>query len=335
MQAPKLRGDRIEGGLEHQGSYPMDRNTDASAWFLYPYNREDIRPGVAQTIHIALLTFVGAVFNGLFFLLTLDNALKAFASPTTAADIVIRSIQVGLVAATLYLIVKMWTYKSEFRHYVYPEIALASIVTKEIGILPALGSAGMLMFGYAMTGLMVRHLITAPEAGLVNGAGVALTASAKGLLWAATTFIVFNYVYNIKFFNDDGKMESSYSATRRAVKTTAMAIFVATVGLGNVGLISYSSGLYVAGVVANGIHYDWPFHVFVPLLASSAGAALLYLIFAGFSWFEGGGRPSWNKMKRTEAGIGSYESESTTTNSTPLLSTSSAVRSRKPVQVTF
>lgn len=328
MNAPgknTLTDPLIEGGIDHQQPNFTANNT-VQSWMFHPFDRPDA-PGALKTMGIAVLTFVGALVNGLVFILMLGNALTIGASPTTAADIVIRSVLIGGVAAVMFCIVKMWTYESMLRHYVYPEIALASVVTREIGIFPALASAGVLFGGYASAGGIVKALVTTPAAGLVNGAGVALTTAPKTLLWFGTTFIVFNYLYNMKFHNDDGKRESAYSAARRSAKVTAFAIFAITVAFANLGLVSYSSGLYVSGVIANGANTQWAFLVFVPLFAASATAAVLYAVFAFLAWGEDKG---YGKMKR---GSGGFEESNSRVGAK--LSSSSAVRNRKPVTVDF
>lgn len=331
MNAPgknTLRDPLIEGGIDHQEPNFTANNTIQS-WMFHPFDRADA-PGALKTLGIAVLTFVGALVNGFFFLMLVDNALKIGASPTTAADIVVRSILIGGVAAVLFFIVKMWTYESLLRHYVYPEIVLGSVVTREIGLFPALAACGILFGGYAAAGGILKAVVTAPEAGLVNGAGVALTTAPKTLLWFGVSFIVFNYLYNMKFHNDDGKRESAYTAARRAAKVTGFAIFAVTVAFANLGLVSYSSGLYVAGVIANGLHLEWAFLVFVPLFASAATGAALYAIFAFLSWGEDKG---YGKMKRASGGM-NYDDAASRVGG-KLNTASSAVRNRKPVQVDF
>lgn len=288
MNAPSKRGLRstIDGGIDHAKPHIFGGDNTMSSWMIHPFDKS-YAPGWLKTVVVAVLTFLGCLVHGWVFHASLQNALVVGTSPTSAADLFIRILLVGIVAGTLYAITKMWTYESTLRTYVYPEITLASVVSREIGLIPAAVSMGIQFCGYLAAGGILKAIITtgAAQANLVNGGGVALSGTPAVLLWFGTTVIVFNYLYNMKFWNNDGRAESQYHASRRSAKSTAVCIFLITIAFGGIGaanqrLVSYTSGLYVTGVIINRLDAGATLNIVLPLLASAATGAVLYGIVA-------------------------------------------------------
>lgn len=292
MNAPSKRGLRatIDGGIDHVKPHIFAGDNTLASWMLHPFDKP-YAPGWLKTVVVVVLTFLGSLVNGWVFHSALQNALVVGASPTTAADLFIRVLLVAIVAGTLYAITKMWTYESTLRTYVYPEITLASVASREIGLVPAAVSMAIQFCGYLAAGGILKAIITtaAAEANLVNGGGTVLSGTPAILLWFGTTVIVFNYLYNMKFWNNDGRVESQYHASRRSAKATAVCIFLITIAFGGIGaanqrLVSYTSGLYVTGVIINGQDAGVTLNIVLPLLASAATGAVLYGIVALLIW---------------------------------------------------
>ena len=328
MQAPsksQLKQPLIGAGIEHNDRLPPFG--DANSWLMYPWVRGNMdAPGPLKTVGIALLTFVGALTNGWIVMTAIGIALNATQSATASADLLVRALIIGLVQGGYFWIVRSWTYDSSLHHYVYPENAFGAFLSHEIGLIPFLGVAGLLFGGYAAAGGILTVFGNTPVIGLVNGAGVGVSASNKAVYWFVGSILCFYYVYNTKFFNNDGGRETSADKYQRTIAVYAAGLVVNVIFLSLISIVTFSSGLYVTAVIAtNGLanhNLDWAFWVFVSFLACPATAALLYYI---FYFLDLGEKRGIGKMRRS--GDEYQEMEATSANVSS--STSSAVNRRR------
>lgn len=266
-----LKGNRMIGGF-----------WNTLLWA--PFNDPETRPDLWTSIVVMILVFLGTLFNGWVLHAAYAHALGV------AGDAFIRAILIAAVSGSLFYVTQLWTYESKLMTYVYPELSMAMIPTLRVGILTAMLYGVFQFGGYAAAGGILRAL---------NGVTPGVTNVATGtdsyvLYWFGGVFIVFNYVYNVMF--QQTSEEGMAAAHRRGSLAAALAIFGITVAFYTLGLFTYSSGLYVTGVIMTGDNsagaggvVPWAFYVFVALLAVPATVGILYVI---IGWFTSGDLPS-------------------------------------------
>lgn len=326
--------ENIGAGMNHAEPNFFDgqgmTSQKVADFFLYPFSSAEAAPSWGKALVTAILTLLACIVNGWVFVIQLQSANVALTSPTTQGDLVIRHIITGLTAALLYLMGRFWTYDSSLRTYVYPEVVLGSVWGLEIGAVPAIVIAGIQFGGYAIAGAILKHFITAPSANLVNGGGAVLGGQASAMVWFASTLIVFNYLYNMKFWNEDGRPEPQHAVTRRAVMLTAAVIFLVTVCFASSGLVAHTSGLYVTGVIVNGQHAGWVKNTILPLFASSTAGGAIYLFIAFLIWLFGERQMPVARVKSEVESANDRISASAN-----YASNSSNVRARKPINPVY
>jgi hypothetical protein len=249
----------------------------ALAWkiLVAPFDDPRTNPGFLATIVVMVLVFLACLINGWLYVIMLSVNVAA------AGDNVLRPILLALVSSgTLYL-ASLWTYDDRLLTYVYPEFSFVSIPTLRVGFLTACLYGIFQFAGYWAAGGILQAMI-GTVAGLTN---VATSTTSYVLAWFGTFFICVNYIYNMEFKNNG---EGRIHQHDRASVAAALSVFVVTLAFFSLGLVGYSSGLYVTGVWVTGNNQagaavnpnvnPWAFFVFVPLLASTAAAAALYLI---------------------------------------------------------
>jgi len=249
-----------------------------------PFNDPEKRPDLWSSITVMILVFLGCLFNGWVLHAAYAHALAV------AGDAFIRAILIAAVSGSLFYVTQLWTYESALMTYVYPELSMAMIPTLRVGILTALLYGVFQFGGYAAAGGILRA-INGVTPGVTN---VATGKDAYVLYWFGGVFIVFNYVYNMMFHQTS--MEPRARAHMRASAAAALAIFGITVAFYTLGLFTYSSGLYVTGVILTGNNsagdasvVPWAYYVFVALLAVPATVGILYVL---IGWFTSGDMPT-------------------------------------------
>lgn len=276
-----------EDGRIREGFWP--------AFFFAPFHDAKTAPDLWTTLVVMILVFLGCLFNGWVLHAAVLHALAV------AGDAFIRTILLASVAGSLFYVTQLWTYESKLMTYIYPEMSMAMIPTLRVGLVTA-AIYGVFQFaGYAAAGGILRA-INGVVPGVTN---VATGSDSYVLYWFGGVFIVFNFVYNVMFKQTAG--ESMKKAHRRGSLAAALALFAITVAFGTLGLITYSSGLYVTGVIITGDNsagaggvVPWAFYVFVGLLAVPATVGLLYLI---IGWLTSGDLPAVMFNRRTNAHI--------------------------------
>ncbi len=307
MRTPK-RGLKsvptVDGDIHHDDpalwrTYEGGKIRDGfwSALFWAPFHDPKTAPDLWTTLVVMILVFLGCLFNGWVLHAAVIHALAV------AGDAFIRTILLASVAGSLFYVTQLWTYESNLMTYIYPEMSMAMIPTLRVGIVTALIYGVFQFAGYAAAGGILRAIRGTTVAGVTN---VATGSDSYWLYWFGGVFIVFNFVYNVMFKQTSG--ESIKKAHRRGSLAAALALFAITVAFGTLGLITYSSGLYVTGVIISGDNsagavsnvVPWAFYVFVGLLAVPATVGLLYLI---IGWLTSGDLPAVMFNRRTEASI--------------------------------
>lgn len=336
-QAPsknQLRQPLIGAGIEHKPVSPEFK--DANSWFLHPYSSDDY-PAPLKSAAIGLLTVIGALSNGWIVVSAISIALSATAP--TASDVLVRSLIIGLVQGGYFWLIRSLTYDSSLYHYVYPENVFASFMVHEIGLIPCLAIMGLLYAGFAGAGGIMRVFGNAPVIGLVNGAGVKLAGSAKGVYWFVVTLLTFFYIFNTKYHNNDGIKELSAMKYQRTIGVYSVGVIVNVIFLSLINIVTLSSGLYVTAVIATtGVanhNVDWAFWVFVPLCGSTGAAAFLYYML----YWLGIADNKWTRTKGTTLAP-SYDSKNSGDEpmdmkiGAPAYSSSDATRQRRSNLVT-
>lgn len=269
-------------------SFKWDRST-AMKLLYAPFDDELTNPGIYRTIVVMLLVYIGALLNGWLYILMLSSSLTA-----TVADIFIRYVLMAAVVAGGLAMCSNWTYEENLQTYIYPEFSFAMIGTFKVGVLTAL-LYGVFQFGGFLSAGGILHAILGTTAGLTN---VANSSNSYILAWFGSSIIIFNYLFNKEF--KQRKYASESDSHTRANNATFWSIFIITAAFFQFGLLTYSSGLYAAGVLvtqdptaiagtaptADQV-MPWAFFIFVPLLASTATAVLLYMI---IGWVLSGDR---------------------------------------------
>lgn len=283
LKTPK-RGLRSLGDdIHHEGAFLLEPNrwsqsnwsetVDALLWA--PFHARD-RPTIWTASAVMVLVFVGCLVNGWVLIAAQLHALAI------AGDAFIRAILVALVAAIMFYVTQLWTKESKMCTYIYPEISMAMIPSLRVGIIPAVVYGIFQFAGYAAAGGILRAL-NGVTPGVTN---VAISSQSYWLYWFGATFVVFNYVYNAVF--KQTATEWSVRQHSRASKAAAVGIFAVTVAFYTLGLFTFSSGLYVTGVIVTGNNrasfagdsaVPWAVYVFVALLAVPATVGILYALF--------------------------------------------------------
>lgn len=289
MRTPKKGLKSVEGDIRHEDPALWDTrswsgldtrsqlmgNGFFQTLFWAPFNSESA-PGLWSVIGVGLLVYVACLVNGWVITAAYAHALAV------AGDAFIRAILIAAVSASMFYVTQMWTHESMLPTFVYPEHSLAMIATLRIGVVTALGYGVVQFGGYASAGGIVRAL-NGVTPGVTN---VAVSANSYWLYWFGTSVVVFSYLYNAML--RQGPVESTTKAHYRASAAAAMAIFAVIVAFYTLGLVHFSSGLYVTGVIVTGANSatfvgdpvtPWAAWVFIALLAASATGALLYVLF--------------------------------------------------------
>jgi len=293
----------VDGDIYHENpalwrSYEGNMRMKSGFWSTLlwaPFNDPSTAPDLWTTIVVMILVFLGALFNGWVLHAAVSHAVAV------AGDAFIRAILLAAVSGSLFYVTQLWTYESKLMTYVYPEMSIAMVPTLRVGIVTALIYGVFQFAGYAAAGGILRA-INGVTPGVTN---VATGSDSYVLYWFGGVFIVFNYVYNVMF--QQTSAEGMKKAHRRGSLAAALAIFAITVAFYTLGLVTYSSGLYVTGVIMTGDNsagaggvVPWAFYVFVALLAVPATVGLLYVI---IGWLTSGDLPAVMFTKRAESEI--------------------------------
>lgn len=254
-------------------------------WFrslmFAPFHLEETNPGMWNTIAVAVLVFLGCLVNGWVLHAAYAHALSV------AGDAFIRAILIAAVSGSLFYVTQLWTYDASLQTYVYPEISMTMISTFRVGVVTAAGYGVFQFAGYAAAGGILRAIGGAVVPGVTN---IATSATSYWLYWFGATVIVFSYIYNIAFRQANSEGRGGWGMARqhrRATAATALAIFAITIAFYTQGLVTFSSGQYVTGVILSGNNaatfvgdsvVPWAFWVFVALLAVPATVTVLYLV---------------------------------------------------------
>ena len=328
MQAPRggLKQPLIEDGIDHHepadisGTTLADWSPMNGAVWLAPFIRLERekgrpKPSFFQFGLVLVLTFLSAYMYGWAVLSFMNNVFGATTaaattppavSPTSGADRAISSFLIALVSGMAYYLIKLWTSDWELRTYVFPEIAVASTDPRSQGFIISGILAGTLYGGYAAAGATIKHLYgghAAPE--IINGASasVGTTTTVFVMYTFAVSFVIFNYIYNMYFYNrkptgrtsDNDRRETYYESARRAVLATTIALVIVTVLFAGYNMKNFSSGLYVAAIMATGIKRQWAISTFLPLFLSTIFALLAYVVIRLIKQLENG--PWGEKLK--------------------------------------
>lgn len=252
------------------------RVTASGFWqnlFFAPFNNPE-SPSYLNGAGVLLLCFLGALVNGWV-------VHAAYRSAAVAAEnVFLRGTHMAFVSAAVFLVTQYWTYEGLLKTYVYPEFALASIGTSTVGIFVALLQCVAIFGGYASAGAILVGLYNTDNR-VIN---IAVSDESYALYWLGATLITFSWIFNANFRQTS--LEKLTKAHYRAAIATALAIFAVTVAFFPSGFFTFSSGHYLTAVIFAGDNAQgppgvvaWAFYVFVPLLASTAAAIILYVIF--------------------------------------------------------
>ena len=242
------------------------------------------KPGWLRFIFTVMAQFVAPLIYVWGFVLVMHFLSTMATSPTTAADLGIRSIIIGLYVGFAYYLIKVITHDTRYRVYVIPGNALASVINKEVGIVTGAVHAGICLAAATTAGVISEMMLGAPlSTGVLNGNGAALTNAvvSKTLFWFSTSAIVSAFVFMHGFWNQDGpdsQAPSPNTVSHMAYIITAGAIGVLTVIFSVVQLVALDSGLSLGGLMATGNHFDAAFWICVSLFAAPGTAVVFYLI---------------------------------------------------------
>ena len=291
MDVPRRGLRSIDAGFDAKES-PFDHSGDesgsiASHIFLAPFDKPT-RPGWNIAILVSFLVFFGSLAHGWIFHACLNGLFTATALISTPVDFMLRAIIIALVGAALFLMTSAWSFDDELPTYIFPELALGSVGTYQIGLIPALVYSGLMFGGYAIAGLILNKLYGNLNAAVVSN----LTAvNSQVLLWFGATLVVFTYLFCATFANNGEKKKHN---NKRAIWVTALTIFVTTIAFAANHLVTFSSGMAVTGMIASGTNDHWAMLVFLPLLASTATAVVMVLLILMLVKWGGG---AGGKMK--------------------------------------
>lgn len=276
----KRKNATVDGGFNDMDDTPFDNDATTATlekFFLAPYHTGGNKPAPGTAIVTAVLVFLSALLNGWVFHACLDGLLKSALIPT-AADKMLRGIQIAIVAAVAYFIPHLLSCDTDLPITAYPEVTWTQVFTMhKIGLLTGAVYNALQFGGFVVAGFILR----VTDGPLSATAGNSILNSStdptgKTLYWFGSMLICTTYILAVKFWNEK---EAEETAHTRGVIASTLALFLVTIGFTSNLNVSYSSGMSVTALIATFSSADWAFRVFVPLLASSAAAALLYLLF--------------------------------------------------------
>lgn len=235
-----------------------------------------------------ILVFLGSFLNGTIYVMA-QSAMNA-----ASTDHVLRSFVLGLIAASIYYATSTWSYYDKFPTVIYPAQALAMVgmsftrkKEETFGLFTAVVYCIFQFAGYLAAGGALRAFaVIDTSTPLYN---VALVNQGYAMYWFGGTVITFSFLFNRLFRQSPGETGGADTATRSSIAASLAFIFV-TIGFYNLGIKSYSSGLFVTQVLAYPSLPDtavssfgivpWAFYVFVDLFLVSFTVVLLVIILA-------------------------------------------------------
>lgn len=293
MQTPKRGlksvGDPIYDGPEFKSPFSEPGYVTDVFWtvLLGPF-RTFSAVLTGKLLWTMILVFLGSFLNGAVYVFVQSNANAAGTDP------VLRSLILAIVGSSIYYVTSIWSYYDNLPTVIYPAqsfamVALAFTRKKEetFAFVTACIYAGFQFLGYCMAGLALRTFaILNTTTPLYN---VSVADQGYWIYWFGGTVIAFSFVFNRLFRQSPPETGGTDTATR-ASTAGALAIIFMTVGFYNLGIKSYSSGLFATQVLAypnlpdtaanvNGV-VPWAFYVFVDLFAVPATVMLLVLVLA-------------------------------------------------------
>lgn len=252
-----------------------------------------------------ILVFLGSFLNGTIYVMA-QSAMNA-----ASTDHVLRSFVLGLIAASVYYATSTWSYYDKFPTVIYPAQALAmtgmAFTRKKeetFGFFTAVVYCVFQFAGYLAAGGALRAFaVIDTSTALYN---VAVVNQGYAMYWFGGTVITFSFLFNRLFRQSPGETGGADTATRSNIAASLAFIFV-TIGFYNLGIKSYSSGLFVTQVLAYPSLPDtaaslfgvvpWAFYVFVDLFLVSFTVVLLVIILAlvqyAMSSRKGGSKKSY------------------------------------------
>lgn len=242
-------------------------------------------PGWLRFIFTIMAQFVAPLIYVWGFLLVLHFLSTLAVSPTTAADLGIRSIIIGLYVGFGYYLIKIITHDTRYRVYLLPSNALASAINKEVGIVVGCVHAGLILAAAVCAGIISKKMLapTAVSTGVLNGAGAALTNAvvSKTLFWFSTSAITCVFIFMHGFWNQDSEgaaPPSPNAISHMAYIATGGALGVLTVIFSVVQLVALDSSFCLGGILATNNHVNAAYWVCISLFASAGTAVVFYLI---------------------------------------------------------
>lgn len=235
-----------------------------------------------------ILVFLGSFLNGTIYVMA-QSAMNA-----ASTDHVLRSFVLGLIAASVYYATSTWSYYDKFPTVIYPAQALAmtgmAFTRKKeetFGFFTAVVYCVFQFAGYLAAGGALRAFaVIDTSTALYN---VAVVNQGYAMYWFGGTVITFSFLFNRLFRQSPGETGGADTATRSNIAASLAFIFV-TIGFYDLGIKSYSSGLFVTQVLAYPAIPDtaaslfgvvpWAYYVFVDLFLVSFTVVLLVIILA-------------------------------------------------------
>ena len=243
------------------------------------------RPGWLRFIFTIMAQFVAPLIYVWGFILVMHFLSSVGTSPTTAADLGIRSIIIGLYVGFGFYLIKLITHDTRYRVYLLPSNALASAINKEVGVVVACVHAGLILAAAVCAGIISKKMLspTAVSLGVLNGAGAVLTNAvvSKTLFWFSTAGITTAFIFMHGFWNQDyagSAPPSPNTISHTAYIVTGGALGVLTVIFSVVQLVALDSSFCLGGILATNNHLNAAYWVCISLFASAGTAVVFYLI---------------------------------------------------------
>lgn len=320
MQTPKRTGglknmgDPVYQGPEFRNIRDVDGAYISDMFWnvvLGPFRTVSEAGGMLFTKELfstMILVFLGCFINGAVFVMV-QSSLNA-----AVTDAVLRAFILGLVAASIYIGISMWSYYDKFPILIYPAQSMAMVgmaftrKKEETFSLVIALIYGLFQFaGYLAAGGALRAFA------LINTATPLYNVSSADqgywIYWFGATVITFNFLFN-RLFRQSPAETGGFDTAVRASIASGLFIFIMTLGFYGLGIKSYSSGLFTTQVLAypalpdtatvvNGA-IPWAFYIFVDLLAVPATVVILVIVFALIQYLGRG-----SKKTKTEDDVNS------------------------------